>query len=127
MTEVTDTTLPPGDYAIVEMFGHTKLIGRMAETERFGAKMLALEPIFCGHLLSPVMIGGAAIYCLTPCSAEVALAKAPKREWGLPDSVRAVIPAAMLPAPEFAPRFLDESIDRDPDASENVVDEDLPF
>ncbi len=124
MTEVTETTLPPGDYAIVEMFGHTKLIGRMAETERFGAKMLALEPVFRGQLLSPVMIGGAAIYCLTPCSAEVALAKAPTREWSFPESVRAVIPAATLPVPEFAPRFLDDGIDQEPcpgDADDDVV------
>ena len=37
-----------GEYAIVELFGHTTLVGRVAEVERFGAKMLALEPIFAG-------------------------------------------------------------------------------
>ena len=33
---------PPGEYAIVELFGHTTLVGRIAEVERFGAKMMAL-------------------------------------------------------------------------------------
>lgn len=105
---MTDITLPAGDYAIVEMFGHTTLVGRMSETERFGVKMLALEPVFRGKLLPAMMIGGASIYALTPCSAEVAQSKGAKSEWHLPDSLRSVIPPEMLPAPVFAPAFLDE-------------------
>ena len=27
---------PPGEYAIVELFGHTTLVGRISEIERFG-------------------------------------------------------------------------------------------
>lgn len=33
---------PPGEYAICELFGHTTLVGRITEIERFGTKMLAI-------------------------------------------------------------------------------------
>ncbi len=90
---------PPGEWAIVELFGHTTLVGRIAEVERFGAKMLALEPLFGGELLPAVFHGGAAIYRLTPCSAEVAFARQPREPWQVPAPIRAILPAAMLAAP----------------------------
>lgn len=90
---------PPGDYAIVELFGHTTLVGRIAEVERFGAKMMALEPLFRDELLPAVFHGGAAIYRLTPCSAETAFARQPKHEWQLPAPIRCIVPAALLEAP----------------------------
>lgn len=92
-----------GDFAIVELFGHTTLIGRIAEVERFGAKMLAMEPLFNGALLPAVFHGGAAIYRLTPCSREVAWSKMPRQEYQLPPSVRAIVPAALLPPPTPLP------------------------
>lgn len=92
--------LPPGDYAIVELFGHTTLVGRMAEVERFGTKMLALEPLFRGELLTPVFHGGAAIYRLTPCSAQVAWSRQPRENYQLPPAIRSIVPEALLPAPE---------------------------
>lgn len=90
--------LPLGDYAIVELFGHTTLVGRIGEIERFGTKMLAIEPLFNGQLLSPVFHGGASIYRLTPCSALVAWKQQPKEGWQLPPTIRTVVPAALLPA-----------------------------
>jgi hypothetical protein len=99
------TELPAGDYAIVELFGHTTLVGRIAEVERFGAKMLALEPLFNGHLLDPVFHGGAAIYRLTPCSKEVAWDRQPTQNFMLPPSILATVPPLMLPPVEPAPRW----------------------
>lgn len=64
--------LEPGEYAIIELFGHQTLVGRVEEVERFGAKMMALQVLFRGQLLPAVFHGGAAIYRLTPCAAEVA-------------------------------------------------------
>lgn len=81
---------PPGDYAIVEILGHQTLVGRVEEVERFGGKMLRIEPIFCGLLLGPIYQGGASIYRFLPCSAEAAFARAPRRCYQLPDAVRAV-------------------------------------
>jgi hypothetical protein len=69
--------LPDGDYAIVELFGHTTLVGRVEEVRRFGADMLAIQPLFGGQLLGPVLHGGAAIYRLTPCSREIAWGQQP--------------------------------------------------
>jgi hypothetical protein len=95
-----DTQLPAGNYAIVEILGHRTMIGRFCEVEQFGTKMLQIEPLFGGNLLEPVMVGGASIYQFTPCSAEVAAARAPKHDWQLPLSVQAIIPPELLPEPE---------------------------
>jgi hypothetical protein len=92
-------TIQDGDYAIVELFGHTTLVGRIEEVERFGTKMLAIQPIFAGKLLGPIYNGGAAIYRLTPCSREVAWTKQHREEWQLPATIRAVIPQDQLPLP----------------------------
>lgn len=90
---------PPGDYAIVELFGHQTLIGRVTEVERFGTKMLALECLFRGTLLPPVLQGGASIYRLTMCDAETAWRQQPKQEWSLPASIRATLPPLALSGP----------------------------
>ena len=96
--EAPKPELPPGEYAIVELFGHTTLVGRIAEVERFGAKMLAMEPIYAGKLLPAIFHGGAAIYRLTPCDAEVALKQAPTSPYQIPPSLRAVVPPPLLEA-----------------------------
>lgn len=92
-----------GEYAIVELFGHTTLVGRISEVERFGAKMLAIEPLFNGRLLDPIYHGGAAIYRLSPCSREIAWKRQPTDSWQLPPAIRAVLPLDALPAPSPTP------------------------
>jgi hypothetical protein len=108
-----------GEFAIVELFGRTTLVGRVAEVERFGGKLLAIEPLFNGTLLPAVFHAGAAIYRLTPCSAEVAYKRQPTQGYQLPPSVAAIVPPELLPAPE--PR---QSAMWDNNASE---DDDRPF
>lgn len=93
---LTPETMPDGDYAIVEFFGYTKLIGRVAEVERFGAKMLVVEPLFNRRFLPALMQGGASIYRLTPVSAEVAFEQHPRQLWHLPESVRAAVPRPLI-------------------------------
>jgi hypothetical protein len=73
--------------------------------------MLAMEPLFNGTMLEPVFHGGAAIYRLTPCSAEVACARQPTRSYQLPPSTQAVVPAALLEAPRAEP--IDVEVDDD--------------
>lgn len=98
---------PDGEFCILELFGHTTLVGRYAEVERFGTKMLALEPLFNDTLLPAVFHGGAAIYRLTPCSAEVAYAKQPTHGYQLPPAIHAIVPVALLPKPEPARSYRD--------------------
>jgi len=86
-------TTPAGDYAILEMFGHSTLVGRICEVERFGSKMLQIEPIWQDALLPPVHVGGASIYRLTPCSADVAFKRQPQHTYQLPDTLRATLAA----------------------------------
>lgn len=93
--------LPEGQYAIVELMGHTTLVGRVTEIERFGTKMMGIEPLFAGQLLPVVLQGGAAIYRLTMVAPEMAWKAQHKPEhiWRLPDPIKAIVPTALLPAP----------------------------
>ena len=111
--------LPEGEYAIVELFGHQTLVGRIEEVERFGAKMLALQPLFNGVMLPPVFHGGAAIYRLTPCTAAVAWARQPKSSYQLPPTIAATLPPTALP-PGQLPLDLDG---REIDAREEDQDQ----
>lgn len=90
--------LPDGEYAIVEIMGHRTLIGRVTEVERFGATMMSLEPVLAGNLLPAVLINGSSIYQFTPCSAAIAMDRAPKESWQLPSSISCVLPPAMIEA-----------------------------
>lgn len=108
-------SLPAGDYAIVEVLGHRTIVGRVEEVERFGTKLMSIEPLFQDQLLPAVLIGGSSIYQFTPCTAEVAGLRQPKQNWQLPASIRAALPPELLPAPDcedvedadFAPSFLE--------------------
>lgn len=92
--------LPEGDYCVVELMGHTVLVGRISEIERFGAKMAAIEVLFGGKLLPAIFQGGGSFYRLTPCSREVAWKRQHTETWSLPEAIKAIVPAALLPAPE---------------------------
>jgi hypothetical protein len=92
--------LPEGEYAIVELLGHRTLIGRISEVERFGTKLLQVEPIFRKRLLEPVLCHGSALYGLTPCTREVAADRAPTLDWQLPQPIRARLEPALIAAPE---------------------------
>ncbi len=105
-TPIAADSMPEGDYAIVEALGHRTLIGRVAEIERFGTKMLQVEPLFGDVMLGPVLLGGSSIYQFTPCEPSVAYERRAKRDYELPASVLSTVPAAALPAPEFRPAFL---------------------
>ena len=115
MDEATQATLPDGDYAIVECLGHKTLVGRVEEVERFGTKLLQVEPIFNGQLLPATLCGGGSIYAFTPCSKEVAAKRGATREYELPVSVRAAMPEAMLPPPTLAPAFLNVGEEEEPE------------
>ena len=105
--------LPEGEYCIVELMGHSTLVGRFAEVERFGTKMLAIEPLFNGILLGVVFHGGAAIYRLTPCSRDTAWDRQPRQEYQLPPAIRAVVPIEALSPPDLAPKWSENDSDDD--------------
>lgn len=92
IVEPTAADLPDGEYAIAEIMGHSTMIGRFAEVERFGTKMLAIEPIWQNKLLPAVFVGGSSLYRFTPCSREVAFKRQPRFNSQLPDAVRATLP-----------------------------------
>lgn len=122
-TPITAMDLPAGDYAIVEVLGHRTLIGRVAEIERFGTKMLQIEPLFGDVMLAPVLVGDGSLYQFTPCSAETAYARRPTRTYQLPGSVAATIPPLALPNNNELPSFL---VDTDSDEATGCSDDALP-
>lgn len=95
--------LPAGEYAIVEILGHTTLVGRVDEVERFGAKMLAIEALFKGQLLPAVFQGGTSIYRFTPVPAHIAWERHPQEMYQLPIAMRCIVPETLLAAPDPAP------------------------
>jgi hypothetical protein len=101
-TPIAADNLPEGEFAIVEALGHRTLVGRVAEMERFGTKMLQIEPFFAEVMLGPILLGGGSIYQLTPCSAETAYARRPQQTYQLPASVLATVPPLALAAAEQA-------------------------
>lgn len=113
ITSISALDMPAGEYAIVEALGHRTLVGRVTEIERFGTKMLQIEPLFGDVMLGPVLLGGSSIYQFTPCSAATAFARRPTRNYELPASVLATVPALALPGSDELPSFLadDEEVD----------------
>ena len=114
-TPITADAMPEGDYAIVEILGHRTMIGRVSEVERFGTKLMQIEPLFGDEMLAPVLIGGGSIYQFTPCTATIAFARQPTKTYELPPSVAATIPPRALPSNDELPGFLrDDDDDDDP-------------
>lgn len=105
--------LPAGEYAIIELFGHTTLVGRVTEVERFGGKFLGIEALLNGAILPMALHGAGAVYRLTPCTPVTAWAHQPTRAYLLPPALRAVAPPMALPAPEPVDQ---EELELDPDA-----------
>lgn len=90
--------LPDGEYAIAEIMGHSTMVGRVTEVERFGTKMLHIEPIWQDRLLPAVYVGGASLYRFTPCTKEVAQKRQARQRYNLPAAVEATLPPETVPA-----------------------------
>lgn len=76
-------------WAIVELMGHRKLVGRVSEVERYGSKMPRIDVPLPGGEFATQFYGGSAVYCESPTTEEVARAYAeryapkPACEWDL--------------------------------------------
>lgn len=103
-TKVFEEDLPAGTYAVVEQLGHATLVGRVKQVEKFGAQFLQIEPLFQDWMLPEILLGGASLYRLTPCTPVTAWNMRAKYRHELPSSVAAQIPEEADPV--FAPAFL---------------------
>jgi hypothetical protein len=106
--DVATPELPEGEYAIVEVLGHRTYIGRVTEVERFGTKLMSIEPVFKGKLLPPVYVGGGSLYQFTPIDKATAQRRAPSEDWQLPASIRATFAQPALPPACDDPGFITE-------------------
>lgn len=79
---------PPGNYALVVLFGRAEIVGRISEAEVCGVRMLAVEALVGGEMLPPAYFGHHAIFSISPLGARAALSNSPRRRDGLPVPVR---------------------------------------
>lgn len=96
-------------WACVEIFGHRKHYGRIAEVDRFGTKMLRVDvptqppaPLIEDESFETFFYGGGAIFSVTPMTEEAARAWAERER---PKPYRAL---DRLPAPDFYGDELDD-------------------
>ena len=102
-------------WAIVELMGHVKLAGKLAEEEHFGSKLGRVDvprnhvhncpncaggksgypcPLCAGGNMMTVFFGGASVYRITPVSEEVArqaaksLSHDPISHWDYPEDLK---------------------------------------
>lgn len=65
------------DWAVVEVMGHRRHVGRIREEERFGAKMIRVDVPIDGDPVAKGwrthFYGGASLFGITPCTREAAL------------------------------------------------------
>lgn len=60
-------------WAIVDLFGHVKLAGKVSEAQQYGTTMLRIDvPSVDGSAAFTKFVGGAAIYSLVPTTQEIA-------------------------------------------------------
>lgn len=70
-----DTPQPPEEWAKVEIFGHRRHVGRIAEVERFGSKMLRIdEPTADPAVFTTHFYGGGSIFSIAPVTEEASRA-----------------------------------------------------
>lgn len=58
------------DYAVIEIFGHRRLAGRVIEVEKYGTKLLRIDIPEKGKFVNGFttqMYGGASLFSVTPC------------------------------------------------------------
>lgn len=62
-------------WAVVELMGHRRIVGKCEEVEMCGSKLLRVDvPRLDGQAAFSQFYGGNAIYCMTPVTEEVAMA-----------------------------------------------------
>ena len=85
------TEQPAEEWARVEIFGHRQHVGRIAEVERFGAKMLRIDvPTLEPGVFTTHFYGGSSIFSITPTTPEAA------REWVERHTWRPITPVPRL-------------------------------
>lgn len=60
------------EWANVELFGHQRVIGLVTEAQIAGAKFLRIEALNKAGETSTRFYGPTAIYCITPCTEQIA-------------------------------------------------------
>lgn len=120
-------------WAVCELMGHRVTAGRVREVEYCGAKMLRIDtPGPAGDTVVTQYYSGGSIYCLTPCTEEVAR-KALRRTYELPPAVRLALPAPAAvevgaggfpddDGDDEGPEAVDESAYFDPDPDHDDPD-----
>lgn len=87
MTEVDQNHDEPAElvqWAIIEIFGHRRHIGRLSEIEQFGAKMARIDQPKADGGFETLIYAGSALFSITPCTEEYARKAAERHWWSAP-------------------------------------------
>ena len=84
-----ETTKPAYEgWALVELMGHRQTAGQVTEVEMAGTKVFRVDtPGQNGEPVATQFYSGSAIYCLTPCSEQVARQFLDSRPYNLPPAI----------------------------------------
>lgn len=71
---MTDQTTPPGEWVLLEIFGHRQHWGYLTEVERFGSKLARIDEFRPGEDAPRTThyYGGGSIFSITPVTEETA-------------------------------------------------------
>lgn len=110
-----ETTAPAYEgWALVELMGHRQTAGRIAEVEMAGTKLVRVDTPGQGdETIATQFYGGAAIYCVTPCTEDVARNFLESRPYNLPPAIELAMPKPERPALTHASDGADDE-DEDP-------------
>lgn len=74
MDEQPNNTTAPGEWVLLEVFGHRRHWGLLTEVERFGAKLARIDefPPDATEPTATHFYGGASIFSITPVTEESA-------------------------------------------------------
>lgn len=89
MSDATATGDQPYEgWAVIELMGHRKTAGMVSQVSQYGVAMIRIDtPGPDGKVVASQCYGGAAIYCLTPCT-EATARRIIEDEYTLPPMVR---------------------------------------
>jgi hypothetical protein len=119
---VSDRDTKFEEWAVVELFGHQRIAGKVSEATIGGCAFVRVDvPATTDRSPYTKYFGNGAIYAMTPCDEQVAILAAHEIErYNVP--IRVAMPKQLAPSP-----VREDASDRETDPDEFEDDDERPF